>query len=155
MLIVSTLEQQLAKLPHGAGFRFVTRLDALEQGVSGEGAWEVRGDEPFFGAHFPGEPIVPGVYIGEALAQLSGVVGAGAKDASDGQSAEGAGRPALLARMDVKFLEAVRPPAAIKLHSARSGEMGGLVLFDVRAEVEGRVVATGQITLAAREGGAR
>ena len=64
----------LSKLPHREPFRFITSLDSLTAGKSAEATWSLRGHEPFFTGHFPGDPIVPGVLISEALAQLSGLV---------------------------------------------------------------------------------
>ncbi|MFA6547132.1 MAG: beta-hydroxyacyl-ACP dehydratase, partial [Limisphaerales bacterium] len=69
-----TLAQALAFLPHGPEFRFVDRLTVLEPGVRGEGEYTVRGDEPFLRGHFPGDPMMPGVLLVEAAAQLAGIV---------------------------------------------------------------------------------
>ena len=82
-------------------------LIQIERGKSGRGKWTVAGDEAFFAGHFPGNPIVPGVLIAEALAQLSGLVAA---EVDDPES-----NPGLLLRSDVRFKRAVVPPADIHL----------------------------------------
>ena len=63
----------LERLPHGPEFRFITRLTSAKPGEEATGVWEVSGEEPFFKGHFPGNPLVPGVLLTEALAQLSGL----------------------------------------------------------------------------------
>src|SRR5271156_6023367 len=74
MSATENLQRALNLLPHGAEFRFIDRLVNLNPGLSGEGEYKVRGDEPFLRGHFPGEPIFPGVLLVEAAAQLAGVV---------------------------------------------------------------------------------
>jgi 3-hydroxyacyl-[acyl-carrier-protein] dehydratase len=125
----------LDKLPHRDPFRFVSKLTSVEPGVSAEGTWSVTGAEDFFRGHFPNNPIVPGVLISEALAQVSGLAGA-----SDG----GAG---MLAHVDVRFEKPVVPPAEIVLRARRISSAGLLEKFDVAASVGGSVVASGSITL--------
>jgi 3-hydroxyacyl-[acyl-carrier-protein] dehydratase len=66
--------QALCALPHGPEFRFVDELLALEPGVSSTGSYRLRGDEAFLRGHFPGYPLMPGVLMIEALAQLGGVI---------------------------------------------------------------------------------
>lgn len=130
----------LEGLPHREPFRFVTNLDELTHGHRGVGCWRVRGDEGFFAGHFPGSPVVPGVLLAEALAQLSGLVAFG--------GAGGGGKAARLAQVSVKFQSGVVPPAEIRLESTLTREMGGLYLFEVRAENNGVVAAHGSLVLA-------
>ena len=126
----------LSRLPHGAPFRFVTELTDVRAGQSAEGIWKVDGSEAFFAGHFPGNPLVPGVLIAEALAQLSGLAG----------PAEGRG--GMLAHVDVRFDKPVAPPAKIVLRSKLTRVMGALQQFDVAASVGGVTIASGSITLA-------
>jgi 3-hydroxyacyl-[acyl-carrier-protein] dehydratase len=60
-------------LPHRPPFLFVTEVRSLTPGESATGSWQLTGDEPFFAGHFPGRPVLPGVLMVEALAQLGAV----------------------------------------------------------------------------------
>lgn len=125
----------LTQLPHGAEFRFVTRVVCSRPGTEAEGVWELKGDEPFFKGHFPNNPLVPGVLIAEALAQISGF------------ASPAGGKGGMLAKVEVRFNRPVAPPAAIKLKSKLSRVMGDLQQFDVVAIVGDDEVASGTITL--------
>lgn len=131
----------LAGLPHGPSFRFVDALLTLIPGQRGEGKYLVRGDEPFLAGHFPGNPLMPGVILIEALAQLGGVVAQ-----SD---------PAHPALADLK-LAAVRgaritgsavPGEVLTLFAEVTGRMGGLVQVEGEVRVAQRVVLRAQVTL--------
>jgi 3-hydroxyacyl-[acyl-carrier-protein] dehydratase len=130
-------EAHIARLPHRRPFLFLTRVDSIDAGVGASGVWEVTGEESFFAGHFPGEPIIPGVLIAEALAQLAGVCA--------GRSGRAPGR---LAHINVKFVTTIRPPAAIALEARVSKSMGDLWLFDVTASVNGQLAAGGALALA-------
>jgi 3-hydroxyacyl-[acyl-carrier-protein] dehydratase len=136
-----TPEPLIDLLPHRPPFRFVSSVDELSAGVSGSGVWNIRGDESFFQGHFPGEPVVPGVLITEALAQLSGLVGLH-------RGTSGEPRRGRLAHTDIRFDSAVVPPAAVRLRTSVTRSLGSLVQFDVSASVGERVVARGSLALA-------
>ncbi|GAB4178794.1 MAG: 3-hydroxyacyl-ACP dehydratase FabZ [Terrimicrobiaceae bacterium] len=127
---------QLAHLPHREPFVFVRELIFAGNGHAECRTWFDAGD-PLFAGHFPGDPIVPGVLLTEALAQTSGL------------AAGEPGRLLLSGIRKMSFRSAVRPDQIIDLFASRVSAMGGLSLFDVRAEVDGVIVAEGQIILSA------
>lgn len=139
----ATFNKVLARLPHRAPFRFVSEVHGLEP-TQGTGAWIVSGHEDFLRGHFPGEPMVPGVLLAEALAQLAGLVWLG----EAGNAAAGA----RLAQVDVRFLLPVRPPASVELAARLTRSMGELALFAVEATVGGERVATGSLVVARTPG---
>ena len=57
-------------IPHRYPFLLIDRITYLEPGIKAIGYKNVTTNEPFFQGHFPGNPIMPGVLIVEALAQL-------------------------------------------------------------------------------------
>jgi len=119
-------------------------VTSIKLGEEGTGEWDITGNEDFFRGHFPGVPVLPGVLIGEALAQLAGIVGLH----TDGKA--GSGR---LVQVDVRFDKPVFPPAVVVLHATLTREIGILKRFDVSAECAGERVARGVLTLAELEGG--
>lgn len=60
-------------LPHRVPFLLVDRIDELEPGKRAVGCKAVTYNEPYFAGHFPQEPVMPGVLICEALAQVGAV----------------------------------------------------------------------------------
>jgi len=61
-------------LPHRYPFLLVDRITEMEAGKRVVGLKNVTANEPFFEGHFPGNPIMPGVLILEAMAQVGGVL---------------------------------------------------------------------------------
>lgn len=134
--VAASAEDPVTRLPHGPEFRFVTSVRDLDPGRAASGTWAVRGDEFFLAGHFPGRPIVPGVLIGEAVAQIAGIA-----------AADSTSRGGMLARIDLRFLAPVVPPASIELRAAVSRREGPIVECEVVASVSGRTVAQGSLTL--------
>lgn len=62
-------------LPHRDPFLHIDRIVDYDLGVSIIAEKDINLDEPYFKGHFPGQPIVPGVIIIEAMAQAGGVLG--------------------------------------------------------------------------------
>lgn len=60
-------------LPHRYPFLLIDKIESIEPGVKVIGYKNVTMNEPFFQGHFPGEPVMPGVLIIEALAQAGAV----------------------------------------------------------------------------------
>ena len=144
----------LELLPHKPPFRFLTSVRRIDKRQCGEAVWRVTGEEDFLKGHFPSDPIVPGVLIIEALAQLSGLVAVFGGLSGDGidetagaeSSVEGImGR---LAHMECRFHRAVTPPAEIRLRSKQYGVFEKLHQYEVEAAVGDAVVAKGGLTLA-------
>ena len=133
----TSIENALAGLPHKAPFRFLNEITAISPN-GGEGVWRVDGAEPFFKGHFPDAPIVPGVLITEAAAQLAGVVAM----ARLGMSGRG-----MLVMSNVRFKKHVEPPAEIRLEVMGDRVMGSIHLFDFKASVGDDVCAQGEVGL--------
>ena len=101
-------------------------------------------EDPIFAGHFPGDPLVPGVILTEALAQTAGIVGA------SGQTKNAPPRFLLSAIRKMKFFRAVRPEERIVLRANKLGDVNKLLQFAVEALIDDNLVAAGQIVLSAR-----
>ena len=125
-------------LPHRPPFVFVQKLLARDPGVSAECETTFSKSDPMFAGHFPGDPLVPGVILTEALAQTAGIA---AHQEDSGM------RFLLSAIRQMKFLRPVRPGEKILLRARKLGEVDQLLQFEVEAVVDGKQVATGQLVL--------
>lgn len=130
-------------LPHRPPFVFVRELVKCDPGVSAEAVTSFVAGDPIFAGHFPGNPLVPGVILTEALAQTAGIaVAAGYSESA---------KPMFLlsAIRSMKFFRAVRPGERIDLRAEKLAHVGDLVQFKVEASVSGVQVAEGQLVLSA------
>src|SRR5579862_3362581 len=138
---MNSLEKALASLPHGPEFRFLDRLTALDPGKSGAGEYTVRGTEPFLKGHFPGQPLMPGVLLIEAAAQLAGTV------AQSDPQIPPLPNLKLTALRNVKIFGTARPGESVQLQAAVKGRLGNLVQAETEARVNGHVILNAQLTL--------
>ncbi len=135
-------------LPHRAPFVFVQELLAHTPGLSAECTMTFAASDPMFAGHFPGNPLVPGVILTEALAQTAGIAAASGY-------AENA-RPLFLlsAIRGMKFPRAARPGELIQLRAEKLAQVDDLLQFSVRATVNSAAVAEGQLVLSVAPAGA-
>jgi 3-hydroxyacyl-[acyl-carrier-protein] dehydratase len=131
----------IASLPHRPPFLFVRQLLRCQPGHLAECLTRFSRDDPMFTGHFPGDPIVPGVILTEALAQTAGI--AAASGFPEGEC------PLFLlsAIRAMKFLSAVRPEEEIRLRAEKLAQVGELWQFKTQASVGERTVAEGQLVL--------
>ena len=141
-----SLGRALECLPHGAEFRFIDRLLALDPGMAGVGEYQVRGDEPFLRGHFPNQPLMPGVLLLEAAAQLAGTVAQ-----SDPKVSPMPGLK-LTAVRGAKILGTARPGEVIRLEARVVGRLNNLVQAQASASVNGRPVLEAELTLSGAVG---
>lgn len=143
----------LGLLPHRFPMLFVDRIDHLEPGRYAEGVKCVTANEPFLAGHFPDYPIMPGVFIVEALAQLAGVMlrssGAPRGPApEDAPAARSGGHGVLASIQKVRFLRPVLPGDQLQLRVTLIKSLGSVHQVKVEALVGGETAANGELVLA-------
>jgi 3-hydroxyacyl-[acyl-carrier-protein] dehydratase len=128
-------------LPHRYPFLLVDRLLEVVPGERAAGLKNVTINEPFFQGHFPGQPIMPGVLIVEAMAQ----VGAAALLTMP----ENRGRLALFTGIDnLRFKRQVVPGDTLRLELEIIKMRGPVGKGRGTANVDGKVAATGELMFA-------
>ncbi len=136
----------LDALPHGPEFRFVDEIVELEGGKRALGRYTVRGDEAFLVGHFPGRPLMPGVILVEAIAQLGGVV---AQSDPAIPAVEGL---LLTGIRGAKILGAAVPGEVLEISAMVEGRLGPMIQISGEVKVGERVLATAKVQLAGEAG---
>jgi 3-hydroxyacyl-[acyl-carrier-protein] dehydratase len=132
----------LQKIPHSFPFRMIDQILEIEPGKKAIAVKKVSMDEPFFQGHFPNAPLMPGVLMVEALAQIAGM--AFLSTFAD----EEEGVP-FLARVDkFRFKKKVFPGDQMILEAEIIRIFSNLAKVKVLAIVEGETVAEGILVLA-------
>ena len=116
---------------------WVDRISVLEPGVRATGVKAVGQSEDFFDHHFPGNPIYPGIYLIEGLAQTAGFM----------LSAPTPERFAMMASVDrARFGRIVRPGDLVTFRVEREHEQDQLIRIQGTATVRDQTVARAAIT---------
>jgi 3-hydroxyacyl-[acyl-carrier-protein] dehydratase len=128
-------------LPHRYPFLLVDRVIELVPPHRAVGIKQVTVNEPFFQGHFPGYPVMPGVLIVEAMAQVGGVAVLSSEDYQD--------KLALFAGIDnVRFKRQVRPGDTLRLEVELQQIRRGIGMGSGTATVEGELACRGDIMFA-------
>ena len=126
-------------IPHRSPFLLVDRIEEMEVGKRAVGKKCVTYNEPFFAGHFPQEPVMPGVLIIEARAQVGAVCCLSAE--------ENKGKIGFLGGVNkAKFRGKVVPGDVLNLEVEMIKVKGPVGVGKGTATVDGKVVASGEIT---------
>ncbi len=139
------VEKIMELLPHRYPFLLVDRVIEIEPGVGLSAIKNVTVNEPFFQGHFPGQPIMPGVLILEAMAQATGLLAfSGLIDTND--------KLYMLVGIDkARFRGQVVPGDQLKLQVTLKRNVRGIGMFDCKALVDDEVVAEAQMMCSAQD----
>ncbi len=143
-MAVLDINEIMQIIPHRYPFLLVDKILEVEAGKRAVGIKNVSGNEPFFQGHFPGYPVMPGVLIIEALAQVGAVAML--------IMPETKGKLALFAGIDgVRFRRQVVPGDQLRLEVEITKIRGPIGKGKAVATVDGQVAAEAELMFALQE----
>lgn len=134
------INEIMSIIPHRYPFLLIDRVTAIELNKSIVGIKNVTANEPQFTGHFPGRPVMPGVLIIEAMAQLSAVLVAKSMDSTEDKEVF------FLSIDESKFRKVVEPGDTLTMYAEIIQNRGAVWKFKARSEVDGKVAAEGIFT---------
>ncbi|MDK7471737.1 3-hydroxyacyl-ACP dehydratase FabZ [Bacillus paranthracis] len=134
--------QQIKEIiPHRYPFLLIDRIIEVEEGKRAVGIKNVTTNEEFFNGHFPDYPVMPGVLIVEALAQVSAVIML--------IKEENRGKIGLFAGIDnCRFKKQVRPGDQLRLEVEMTRVRGLIAKAHAIATIEDEIVCEADVTFA-------
>ena len=139
------IENIMQVLPHRYPFLFVDRVLEMDPGKRIVGIKNVTINEPFFQGHFPGHPIMPGVLIVEAMAQVGGMLLMGTVDDPDSKVVY------FMSLDNVKFRRPVKPGDQLRFELEMLQVRGKICRMKGVAKVDGEVVCEAEMAAMVRD----
>lgn len=134
-------------LPHRYPFLLVDRVTDVQAGKIITGYKNVTVNEEFFNGHFPEKPLLPGMMMLEAMAQISGILGfhTTGKRPADGYIYLFVGAD------NVRFKRQVMPGDRLDLQAEAGNHKRNIYKFSCRASVNGELAASAEIIVAEQQ----
>ncbi len=139
------IDEIMKVLPHRYPFLLVDRVLEMESGKRIVGIKNVTINEPFFQGHFPGHPIMPGVLIVEAMAQVGGMLLMGAVEDPDTKVVY------FMSLDNVKFRKPVKPGDQLRFELEMVQVRGKICRMKGLAKVDGEVVCEAEMAAMVRD----
>lgn len=136
-----TAKEIMEIIPHRQPFMLIDTIEELEPGKRAVAKKCVSYNEPFFQGHFPGEPVMPGVLVVEALAQ-TGAVAILSLEKNKGKTAYFA------AINSAKFKRKIIPGDVLMLETEIIKSKGPMGIGKATAFVDGKVALQAELTFA-------
>lgn len=133
MMNINEVQKRIKQRPP---FQMIERVLEVEDGEYAKGIKCVSVNEPYFAGHFPDAPIMPGVLVIEACAQLCSIT-------MESQGTEDDKIYVLLKCEEFKFLRPVIPGDCLEIEVRKESGGAGLVKFNAKVTVDGKVKAKG------------
>ncbi|MCD7836750.1 MAG: 3-hydroxyacyl-ACP dehydratase FabZ [Lachnospiraceae bacterium] len=138
---VYTTKEIMDIIPHRTPFLLIDTIEELEPGVRAVGKKCVSFNEPYFAGHFPKNPVMPGVLIIEAMAQVGAVALLGLP--------EWKGKTAYFVGIDkAKFKKKVFPGDVLMIETKIGKCKGPIGTGEAQAYVDGKLAAKAELTFA-------
>ena len=138
-MAVYTTKQIMEIIPHRSPFLLIDTIEELEEGVRAVGKKCVSFNEPYFAGHFPGNPVMPGVLLIEAMAQTGAVAMLGLPAWK--------GKTAYFAGIDkARFKRKVEPGDVVLFEVKIIKQKGPMGVAEAKATVNGELAAKAEIS---------